>query len=66
MLEKQKSTEMIMAEPHERLHLISPAVGEVAMPAKAKKTYIHIAKNSQQLVIESLAHEMDSYPVPID
>jgi len=36
------------------------------MPEGAKKGYIYIAKKSQQLVIESLAHEMDTYPVPVD
>jgi hypothetical protein len=72
MLEKQKDTEIIAAEPLERLHSVSPAVGEIAMPAETKKSYIHIVKKthienkSQQLVIESLAHEMDSYPVPVD
>ena len=66
MLEKQKNSEIFAAETDEKLHAISPAVGEIAMPESAKKDYIHIAKKSQQLVIDSLAHEMDSYPVPID
>jgi hypothetical protein len=66
MSEKQKEIEIIAADPFDRLHAVSPAVGEVAMPANAKQSYIHIAKKSQQLVIESLASEMDSYPVPVD
>jgi len=66
MPETQKNIEIIMAGPGERLADVYPAVGEIAMPERAKKTYIHIAKNSQQLVIDSLADEMDSYPVPVD
>jgi len=64
--ETQKNIEIITASSGERLDGISPAVGQIAMPEGAKKGYIYIAKKSQQLVIESLAHEMDTYPVPVD
>jgi hypothetical protein len=46
--------------------LISPAVGEIAMPPEPKKTYIHIKKGTNQLVIEHYANAFDTIPIPVD
>lgn len=46
--------------------LLSPAVGEVAMPPETKRTYIHIKKGTNQLVMEYYANDFDTTPIPVD
>jgi hypothetical protein len=41
-------------------------VGRTAMPEDAKQTYAHLAKGSDQLVIERLAYDFETTLIPID